>query len=90
MDWLNKPANLKKAPQLSNFIQDKAQEYNFTLTTYNRKQCEELGLGAYLAVNQGSHQEAAFTILEYKSETKDAPTIGLVGKCVLLILAEFL
>ncbi|WP_288789551.1 leucyl aminopeptidase family protein [uncultured Elizabethkingia sp.] len=83
MDWLNKPANFKKAPQLSNFIQDKAQEYNFTLTTYNRKQCEELGLGAFLAVNQGSHQEAAFTIIEYKSEAKDAPIIGLVGKCVL-------
>ncbi|OPC40808.1 leucyl aminopeptidase family protein [Elizabethkingia miricola] len=83
MDWLNKPANFKKAPQLSNFIQDKAQEYNFNLTTYNRKQCEELGLGAFLAVNQGSHQEAAFTIIEYKSEKDNAPTIGLVGKCVL-------
>lgn len=70
MDWLNKPANLKKAPQLSNFIQDRAQEYGFNLTTYNRKQCEELGLGAYLAVNQGSHQEAAFTIIEYISEKK--------------------
>lgn len=70
MDWLNKPANFKKAPQLSNFIQDKAQEYNFRLTTYNRKQCDELGLGAFLAVNQGSHQEAAFTIIEYISKKK--------------------
>lgn len=83
MDWLNKPANFKKAPQLSNFIQDKAQEYNFRLTTYNRKQCDELGLGAFLAVNQGSHQEAAFTIIEYISEKENPPTIGLVGKCVL-------
>lgn len=83
MDWLNKPANYKKVTEISAFIEQKAKEHNLKYTVYNRAECEKLGLGAFVAVNQGSSQDAAFTILEYKSPKKNAPKIGLVGKCVL-------
>ncbi len=82
-DWLNKPANLKKPDAINTYLKDLAQKNNLTYTVFNRKKCEELGLGAFLSVNQGSAYDAAFTILEYKSSVKNAKTFGLVGKCVL-------
>ena len=86
MEWLNKPANLKNADLISNFLKDLSSEKGFKYTVFNRKECEEKGLGAYLSVNQGSAKDAAFTIIEYSPKNTDAKnlkTIGLVGKCVL-------
>lgn len=82
-EWLNKPANLKKPDALSLYLKNIAKKYSLKYTSFNRKKCEELGLGAYLSVNQGSAYDAAFTILEYKTTAKNAKTFGLVGKCVL-------
>lgn len=82
-EWLNKPANLKRSETFSLYLKTIAKKYNFKYTSFNRKKCEELGLGAYLSVNQGSAYDAAFTIIEYKTEVKNAKTFGLVGKCVL-------
>lgn len=82
-DWLNKPANLKKPEIFSNYLKELAKSNKLNYTVFNRKKCEELGLGAFLSVNQGSAYDAAFTILEYKSPEKNAKTFGLVGKCVL-------
>ncbi|MCW3161811.1 leucyl aminopeptidase family protein [Chryseobacterium oryctis] len=81
-DWLNKPANLKRPDALSLYLKNLAKKYGLKYTIFNRKKCEELGLGAYLSVNQGSDYDAAFTILEYKTSVKNAKTFGLVGKCV--------
>ncbi len=82
-EWLNKPANLKKPDILSLYLKNLAKKYELKYTVFNRKKCEELGLGAYLSVNQGSAYDAAFTIIEYKTTVKNAKTFGLVGKCVL-------
>ncbi|ROH87651.1 leucyl aminopeptidase family protein [Chryseobacterium cucumeris] len=82
-DWLNKPANLKKPDILSAYLKNLAKKYDLKYTAFNRKKCEELGLGAYLSVNQGSAYDAVFTILEYKTTAKNAKTFGLVGKCIL-------
>jgi len=81
-EWLNKPANLKNPVILSTYLKNLAKKYELKYTAFNRKKCEELGLNAYLSVNQGSAYDAAFTILEYKTTVKNAKTIGLVGKCV--------
>lgn len=83
MEWLNKPQNFKRVSHISGFLDEISEKYNLKKTVFDRKKSEELGLGAFLSVNQGSSQEAAFTILEYQSNIKNAKTIGLVGKCVL-------
>ena len=83
MEWLNKPQNFKKVPQILDFLKNISKKYKFKQTVFDRKKSEELGLGAFLAVNQGSSQEAAFTIIEYDCGIKNAKTVGLVGKCVL-------
>ncbi|MBB4805656.1 leucyl aminopeptidase [Chryseobacterium defluvii] len=82
-EWLNKPANLKKPDIFNTYLKALAKKHHLKYTVFNRKKCEELGLGAYLSVNQGSAYDAAFTILEYKTDVKKAKTFGLVGKCVL-------
>ncbi|SEF69130.1 leucyl aminopeptidase [Halpernia humi] len=81
MDWLNKPANFKRAPMITNYLKTLAEKYGLELEIFNRKQCEEKGLNAYLSVNQGSAEEAAFCIIKYKS-TNAEKNLGLVGKCV--------
>ena len=83
MEWLNKPQNFKRVPHISEFLTEISTQYHLKQTVFDRKKSEEIGLGAFLSVNQGSSQEAAFTILEYHSENPNAKTIGLVGKCVL-------
>lgn len=83
MEWLNKPNNHKKVEQISAFLKSTADKYHLDYKTLNREKSAKEGLGAFVAVNQGSSQEAAFTILEYKSNTENAKTVGLVGKCVL-------
>ncbi|SEQ57199.1 M17 family metallopeptidase [Epilithonimonas lactis] len=83
MEWLNKPANHKKVDQISEFLKSTAEKYGLNYKSLNREASIKEGLGAFVSVNQGSSQEASFTILEYKSEKENAKTIGLVGKCVL-------
>ena len=83
MEWLNKPQNFKRVPHISGFLKEISENYNLKQTVFDRKKSEEIGLGAFLSVNQGSSQEAAFTILEYQTENRNAKTVGLVGKCVL-------
>ena len=83
MEWLNKPANFKKAKTFSSYLKKLADENSLEYTVFNREKCKELGLGAFLSVNQGSSEDAAFTILEYKTSEKNAKTFGFVGKCVL-------
>ena len=81
MDWLNKPANYKKAPIITDFLRKIAKEYNFELEILNTEGCAEKGLNAYLSVNQGSAEDAAFCILKYSGKNAEK-TVGLVGKCV--------
>lgn len=83
MEWLNKPQNFKRVSHISGFLEEIAEKYQLKRTVFDREKSAELGLGAFLSVNQGSSQEAAFTILEYESEDPVAKTVGLVGKCVL-------
>lgn len=83
MEWLNKPQNFKRVPHISDFLSDISKKYDLKQTVFNREKSSELKLGAFLSVNQGSSQEAAFTILEYHSGIENCKTIGLVGKCVL-------
>lgn len=83
MEWLNKPANFKKTEHINNFLKEISKNYKLKYKAFDRTESEKKGLGAFLAVNQGSSMDCAFTIIEYNSPVKNSKTIGLVGKCVL-------
>ncbi|MBP0612727.1 leucyl aminopeptidase family protein [Chryseobacterium sp. cx-311] len=82
-EWLNKPQNHQKVHHLTKFLSETSEKYGFKKSVFNREECEKLGLGAFLSVNQGSAQDCAFTIMEYNCGNLEAKTVGLVGKCVL-------
>ncbi len=83
MEWLNKPANYKTVSLLSKYLKEECKKLNISYKSFNRAVSIRKGLGAFVAVNLGSSQEAAFTILEYKGGGPKSKTLGLVGKCVL-------
>src|SRR6266550_3603661 len=58
-----------------------ADQHGFTLTVFDRAKLQQEGMGALLAVAQGSDQEPRFIVLEYRG-AGDAPPVALVGKGV--------
>jgi leucyl aminopeptidase len=65
------------------FLAETAQQlgtaYGFAVTVLDRGQLEREGMGALLAVAQGSATEPRFIVLEYRGAA-DAPPVALVGK----------
>lgn len=81
MDLMNAPAN-KKYPQiLAEFAQKSAQKYGYSVTVFDEKMCESIGLQALLAVAKGSEHPPRFIILEYQ-HPQATQKVGLVGKGV--------
>jgi leucyl aminopeptidase len=60
-----------------------AREAGVSCKVLGRDACAKLGMGSFLGVAQGSEQEPAFVVLEYKPKSAAAarlPTVVLVGK----------
>ncbi|WP_409302474.1 leucyl aminopeptidase [Peribacillus sp. SCS-155] len=77
---VNIPGNLLTATDLANYSKELASKYGFELEVLEKEDMIELGMGALLAVNQGSEQPPKLIVLKHqgKEEWKDA--IALVGK----------
>jgi leucyl aminopeptidase len=75
------PGNVCTPSYLAARAQQLADQYGFALTVLDRAQQQAEGLGALLAVAQGSAQEPRFIVLEYKGAGAAAP-VALVGKGV--------
>ncbi|MBD3161437.1 MAG: leucyl aminopeptidase [Candidatus Eisenbacteria bacterium] len=57
-----------------------AKEQRLKATVLDRARMEKLGMGALLAVSQGSDQPPYLILLEYDCGDRSAPTVALVGK----------
>ncbi len=77
------PGNVCTPTYLADQAGKLAKTYGFTLTVLDRAQLKQEGMGALLAVAQGSVEEPRFIVLEYKGGAPDghAPVV-LVGKGV--------
>jgi len=75
------PGNVCTPSYLAARAQQLADQYGFALTVLDRARLAAEGLGALLAVAQGSAQEPRFIVLEYKG-AGDAAPVALVGKGV--------
>ena len=76
------PANHLTPKSLAQDAKAIADKHGLSYKVFGRKRAEELGMGGFCAVDAGSEEEGQFVILEYKTKTKNAPTIALVGKGV--------
>ncbi len=83
-DLANMPANMMTPKDLGNEALKLAEQYsNVKVTVLNKTEIKKLGMGALLAVAQGSKEKPRFIILEYRHDrAKDEAPIALVGKGV--------
>ena len=75
------PGNVCTPSYLADRAKQLADQYGFTLTVLDRAQLQREGMGALLAVAQGSTQEPRFIVLDYRGAGDAAPVV-LVGKGV--------
>jgi leucyl aminopeptidase len=79
-EWANRPANHCKPRDLGNEAKRLGKEHGLAVEVLERKQIEALGMGAFLAVTQGSEEPPRFIVMRYEGAGKKAAPIVLVGK----------
>jgi leucyl aminopeptidase len=81
-DLGNMPGNLCTPTYLGERAKELAVEFpDIKVTILERKECEELGMGSFLSVTNGSDQPPRFIVFEYmKSKKGSAKPCVLVGK----------
>jgi len=82
-EWSDTPANILTPTKLSQEAQTIANDHDLSCTIFGRDKAQELGMGAFLAVDAGSEQPGKFVILDYQPKVKPKATIVLVGKGVI-------
>src|SRR5437870_7632608 len=76
------PGNVCTPSYLAERAKQLADQYGFTLTVLDRAKLEQEGMGALLAVAQGSAQEPRLIVLEHRGAAGEAAPVALVGKGV--------
>lgn len=77
---VNIPGNLLTATDLADYAKRLGAKYNFEVEILEKAEIEKLGMGALLAVNQGSAQPPQMIVLKYQGKEQWTDVIGLVGK----------
>lgn len=79
---VNMPPNILTASKMAEYSRELAKKYDFDIEVLGKKEMEELGMGAILAVNQGSVEEPKLIVLKYAATEQWEDVVGLVGKGV--------
>jgi leucyl aminopeptidase len=79
-DLGNLPANVCTPTYLGERAQALAKELGFSCQVLDRPQLEELKMGSFLSVTNGSDQPPKFIVLEYNGAGKKQKPLVLVGK----------
>jgi leucyl aminopeptidase len=79
-DMINEPANFMTPTHMAQRAREVAEIHELELTILEREQMEELGMGAFLGVAQGSRQPPKMIVLHYKGDGDSKGALGLVGK----------
>ncbi len=74
------PPNILTPLEMSRQAKDIAKDHNLEVKILDKENCEDLSMGAYLAVAKGSDLEPKFIHLIYKSKDEIRKKIALVGK----------
>ncbi len=74
------PANMLTSTNMAKHAVSMADSYDFAVEILDKNQMEELGMGALLAVNQGSVEPPKMIVLKYQGLEKWSDVTALVGK----------
>lgn len=77
---VNLPGNKLTAEDLADYAKKLAETYDFDIEILGKEEMEKMGMGAILAVNQGSEQPPKTIVLKYRGRDEWNNVIGLVGK----------
>ncbi|NYF26195.1 leucyl aminopeptidase [Sporosarcina sp. JAI121] len=77
---VNMPSNILTATKMAAYAREVAEKYDFEIEILGKKEMEELGMGAILAVNKGSVEEPKLIVMKYAATEKWEDVVGLVGK----------
>ena len=77
---VNLPPNILTATKMAEYAKELADQYQFEVEVLGKEEMQQLGMGALLAVNQGSTEPPAMIVLKYQGKPEWKDVIGLVGK----------
>ena len=81
-DLANEQPTVMCPRKLAEVAADVAERYGLSCTIRGVKECEQLGMGMFLAVGRGSEQESKLIHITYKPAKKPKKKIALIGKGV--------
>ncbi len=76
----NRPANFCTPSYLAETAKKLGKDHGLKVEILDRKDCEKLGMGAFLAVARASSEPLRFIVARYEGAPKSAAPIVLVGK----------
>src|SRR5690606_20156806 len=79
-DLVNGPPNEVTPSRLAEFARKLARDHDLEAKILDRKKCEKLGMGLFLAVARGAREEPRFIHLVYEPKGRALRTVALVGK----------
>ena len=79
-EFANRPGNHCTPTYLGEQARKLGKEYGLKVEVLDRKACEKLGMGSFLAVAQGSDEPLRFIVARYEGAPKSQAPVVLVGK----------
>lgn len=79
-EWANRPANHATPTLLAEAASKLNTFKHMRVEVLGPKEVAELGMGAFMAVAQGSHEPLRFIVMRYNGGAKQQAPIALVGK----------
>jgi leucyl aminopeptidase len=79
-EWANRPANHSTPILLAGAAKELGKLKRIKTEILGHKEVEKLGMGAFLAVAQGTAEPLRFIVLRYDGGSKDEAPIVLIGK----------
>jgi len=79
-EWANRPGNHATPSHLADAARELAKAPRMSVEVLGPKEVGKLGMGAFLAVAQGSEQPLRFIELRYQGAAKSSAPVVLVGK----------
>jgi len=81
-DLASRPGNRATPTHLAEVAREISEEFGLDLTVLDREGMRAEGMGALLAVAQGTEEEPRFIVLEYRGSASESGPIVLIGKGV--------
>lgn len=79
---VNIPSNLLTPSDIALYAKGLANQYDMSIEILEKDMLNQMGMGAFLAVNQGSSEPAKMIVIKYQGREDWEEVIGLIGKGV--------